>query len=101
MASIDRRTRTMDDPAEREPLRRLARLRVRVLAKRRRWHDAAVLLAEPAAPVRAADIANVGDRRAAKLRRTRHAPTRHNKLAPAVGSVTNDRSHLVGEDPRE
>jgi hypothetical protein len=29
---------------------------VRVLAQRGCWHDAAVLLAEPAAPVRAADI---------------------------------------------
>jgi hypothetical protein len=58
-------------------------------------------LAKPTAPVRAADIANIGDRRAAKLRRTWHAPTRHNKLAPAVGSIANDRSHLVGEDPWE
>jgi hypothetical protein len=49
--------------------------------------------------MRAADIANVGDRRAAKLSRTRHAPTRHNKLALAVGSIANDRSHLIGEDP--
>src|ERR1700733_7490707 len=87
--------------AKREPLRRLAGLRIRVFAKRCRRHDAAVLLAEPAAPMRAADIANVGDRRAAKLRRTRHAPARHNKLTLAVGSIANDRSHLVREDPRE
>jgi hypothetical protein len=59
------------------------------------------MFAEPPPPMRAADIANVGDWRAAELRRPWHAPTRHNKLALAVGSVANDRSHLVGEDPRE
>ncbi len=101
IASIDQRTRTAMFFAKREPFRRLARLGVSVLAKRSRRHDAAVLLAEPPAPMRAADIANVSDRRAAKLRRPRHAPTRHNKLALAVGSIANDRSHLVGEDPWE
>src|ERR1700722_11274917 len=40
---------------------------------------------EPSAPVRAADIANVGNRRAAKLRRPRHPPTRHNKLPRPPG----------------
>jgi hypothetical protein len=54
-----------------------------------------------AAPMGAADIANVGDRCAAELRRTRHPPPRHNKLALAVCSIANDRSHLVGKDARE
>jgi hypothetical protein len=51
--------------------------------------------------MRAAEVANVGDRRAAKLRWPRHAPTRHNKLALAISSIANDRSHLVGKDGRE
>jgi hypothetical protein len=69
--------------------------RRRPLARRDRSHG------EPPAPIRAADITNIGDRRAAKLRRPRHAPSRHNKLPLAVGSIANDRSHLVGEDPRK
>ena len=85
----------------RSPFRRLARFGVGVLAKRGRGRDAAVMFAEPAAPVRAAEITNIGDRCAAKLRRPWHAPTRHSKLALAVGSIANDRSHLVGEDIRE
>ena len=87
--------------AEREPFPRLARLGVGVFAKRSRWHNAAKTFAKPTAPMRATDIANVGDRRAAKLRRPWHAPTRHDKLTLAVGSIANDRSQLVGEDPGE
>ena len=37
-------------------------------------------------------------RLAAKLRRSRHAPARHDKLAFAVGPDANDRRELIGED---
>jgi hypothetical protein len=42
-----------------------------------------------------------GDGRAAILRRPRHAPPRHDKLALAVGSVANDWRRLIGEDAGE
>ena len=54
--------------AQREPYRRFARLRVRVLAKRCCRDEAAVSSAEPSSPVRAGEVADVGDRRAAVLR---------------------------------
>ena len=87
-----------DHPPFRHSRQFVAHHREAVVAGKR-WHDATVMLAEPAAPMGAPDIANVGDRRAAKLRRTRHSPARHDKLALAVRSVANDRSHLVREDP--
>ena len=86
---------------KREPRWRLARLGVGIFAKRCCRHDAAVSLAEPSAPVRASDVADIRDRRAAELRRPRHAPAGHNKLALAVRPVANDRRHLVGKDPRK
>src|ERR1700722_11603954 len=87
--------------AEGEPLRRLARPRVGVLAKRGCRHDAAVVFAEPAAPVRAANIANIGDRNPSKLRRTGHPPARHDKLTLAIHSVADNRRKLVGENSGE
>ncbi len=44
---------------------------------------------------------DAGDRRAAELRRSGHAPTRHDKLALAVVSNANDRRELIREDRRE
>jgi hypothetical protein len=72
-----------------------------VFAKRRCRNNATVSLAEPSAPVRAADVADVGDRLATELRRPGHAPTSHSKLTLAVRPVADDRRHLVGEDPRK
>jgi hypothetical protein len=51
--------------------------------------------------MRAADIAYLGDWTAAKLRRTRHPPTRHGNLALAVCAIADDRGHLIGKDPRK
>ncbi len=49
-------------------------------------------------PVRAHHIADVGHRLAAELRRPRHAPARHDKLALAVGPAPHDRRELIGKD---
>jgi hypothetical protein len=68
--------------AQREPCRGLAGSGWRVFAERCRWHEAPVLRRKPAAPVRARDVADVGDRLTAKLRRSRHAPARHDLLTP-------------------
>jgi len=51
--------------------------------------------------VGAADIADIGDRRAAELRRAGHPPARHDEFPLAVRSLANDRRHLVGEDSRK
>jgi hypothetical protein len=86
---------------KREPFWRLARFGVRVFAKRCRRDDAATRLRQPPAPVRAADIADVRDRRAAELRRAGHSPARHDKLTLALGADPKYRRHLVGEDRGE
>jgi hypothetical protein len=65
------------------------------------WHYATVSLAEPSAPVRARDVADVRDRLATELRRSRHSPTRRDELALAVRAVAHDGGHLVREDARE
>jgi hypothetical protein len=43
----------------------------------------------PAPRLRARDVADVGDRLTAKLRRPRHAPARHDKLALAIQPVAD------------
>ena len=68
-----------------------------VFAKRRRGHDAVARLSEPPSPMWAPDVADVRDRRAAELRRTRHSPARHDKLAFAVRANADERRHLVGK----
>jgi hypothetical protein len=71
-----------------------------VLVEAGRGHEASVPCRKPAAPVRARDVADVGDRLAAKLRRSGHSPARHDEFAP-LGVAANDRRELVGEDPSE
>ena len=63
--------------------------------------DVAALLAKPTPPMRALDVADVGDWRAAELRRSRHSPARHEKLALPIGPHAHDRRELVGEDRRQ
>jgi hypothetical protein len=83
------------------PVCRTARtIGVDVLAEPGRWNDAAVLDAEPSAPVRAHDFADVRHRLAAVLRRSRDPPVGHRKFAPS-GAIADDRRELVGEDSRE
>ena len=54
---------------------------------------------EPSAPVRASDVADVRDRRAAELRRSGHAPARHDKLALAVRPVRTIGASWSGKIP--
>jgi hypothetical protein len=61
--------------AHSEPRRRLAGSGRGVFAERCRWHEAAVPRRKPAPPVRTGNVADVGDRLAAKLRRSRHCPS--------------------------
>jgi hypothetical protein len=61
-------------------------------------HGAAASTAEPSLPVRACDVADVRDRLATKLRRSGHAPARHDQLALTIHAVAHDRRKLVGED---
>jgi hypothetical protein len=84
-----------------EPDRRLARPGVLTFAEGRRGHDTTIGEPEPSAPVRARDFADVCERLAAELRRSRHAPTRHDQLALTIRAAAHDRSHLVGDDARE
>ncbi len=49
----------------------------------------------------APDVPDVRHRLAAELRRSRHAPARHDKFALAIGGDANDRSHLIREDCRQ
>jgi hypothetical protein len=51
--------------------------------------------------MRTRDVADVGDRLAAKLQWSRHAPARHDQFALAIRVVAHDRRKLVGEDPGE
>ena len=60
-----------------------------------------MLRSKPASPMRALHVSNVRHRRTAELRRTRHSPTRHDKLALAIRAAADDRGHLVGEDRGE
>ena len=81
--------------AQGEPYRRLARRRRRSPAR------GGGSFRKPPAPVWARDVADVGDRPAAKLQRAWHAPARHNKFAVTIRAVAHDRRVLVGEDPGE
>src|SRR5271165_3517658 len=51
--------------------------------------------------MRALDVTNVRDRRAAKLRRPRHSPARHDEFALAGRPDPDNRRHLIGKDRRE
>jgi hypothetical protein len=53
--------------------------------------------------VRAADVADVGDRRAAVLWRSWHTPACHDELELALGvdGGGDDRCHLIGKDAGE
>jgi hypothetical protein len=46
--------------------------------------------------MRACDVADVGDRLAAKLQWSRHAPARHDQFALTIHAVAHDRRELVG-----
>jgi hypothetical protein len=48
--------------------------------------------------MRARDVADVGDRLAAKLRGSRHAPSGHDQFALTIRAVANDRRELIWED---
>ena len=85
---------------EGEPDRRLARLRVGVLAERRDRHEAAMGDPEPGPPVRARDIAHIGDRMLAERLGPRHAPAHHREV-PAGRAVQDHRRQLVGKDSRQ
>src|SRR5271166_3727453 len=51
--------------------------------------------------MRALDVTNVRDRRAAKLRRPGHSPARHDEFALAVRRDPDNRRHLIRKDRRE
>jgi len=68
----------------------------RAEARRRRLHDLA-----SRRTIHLTHVADVGDGRAAILRRPRHAPARHDELALAVFAGANDRRELIGEDSGE
>src|ERR1700722_9161930 len=70
-----------------EPSRRLAGSGRGVFAERCRWYEASVPRRKPAASVRACDVADVGDRLAAKLQWSRHAPARHDQFALTIPAV--------------
>jgi hypothetical protein len=46
-------------------------------------------------------VADVGDRLAAKLRRSGHTPSPYDQFALTIRAVAHDRRKLVGEDPGE
>ena len=52
-------------------------------------------------PVRTRNVADVGDRLAAKLQWSRHAPARHEQFALTIPAVSHDRRELVRENPGE
>src|SRR6476619_7086314 len=54
---------------------------------------------QPAAPMRRGGVADIGDRRAARARRGRHAPAHHGQLATGA-SVAHDRCRIVGKYAR-
>jgi hypothetical protein len=91
---------------ERESDRRLAAVRQRlVLAKTRERHDAAMLDAEPASPVRGFDVPDIGDARIRvapfqQERRRGHAPTRHRKF-PTFRLVADNGCPIVRKYPRQ
>src|SRR5271166_1779459 len=86
---------------EGKPRRRLTRPGVLVLAEGRGRHEAAVLRSQPPAPVRARDVADVGDGLAPILRRSGHAPAGHDEFTFAIHSVADNRRELIREDTRE
>jgi hypothetical protein len=47
----------------------------------------------------ASHIADLGDGSAAEGGRARHAPSRHNKLANAIGCIPRDRRQKIWKDP--
>ena len=51
--------------------------------------------------MRALDVTNVRDRRAAKLRRPGHSPARHDEFALAIRRDPDNRRHLIRKDRRE
>jgi hypothetical protein len=91
---------------EREPDRQLAAVRQRlVLARTRERHDAAILDAEPASPVRGFDVPDIGDARIRvapfqQERRRGHAPTRHRKF-PTFRLVADKGCPIVRKYPRQ
>jgi hypothetical protein len=64
----------------------------------RKTMSPAILCAEPAAPVRARDVAGVGDGLAPILRRSGHAPAGHDEFTFAIYSVADNRRELIRED---
>ena len=80
-----------------EPVRHLG-LAVGVLAERRRRHEAAPLRLQPAAPVGAVQVTDIGDRPGAEIGWRGHAPPHHGQLARAVTGDMDHRRHLVGKD---
>jgi hypothetical protein len=85
---------------EGEPGRRLARLGVGVFAEGVERHDTAMGDIQPGAPMRTGRVADVGDGRTTKLRRSRHAPTGQHELAYAIRRIANNRGRIVGKDAR-
>jgi hypothetical protein len=84
-----------------DPRGRLVRLVISVFAEAGRRHEAAVPRRKPTAPVRARDLADVGDRLAVKLQWPRHAPARNHQFVLTIHAVAHDRRELVGEDAGE
>ena len=82
---------------EREPGRRLASASCRHI-RRTTFTGTRQRLAgsKPAPPMRARGVADVGDRRATELRRSRHAPAHRLEPALALGDA-DDRRHLIRE----
>jgi hypothetical protein len=62
-------------------------------------HETAAFGLQLEPPVRRRGVADVGNRRAAELRRARHAPARHGQFT-LVGVGAHDRRHMVGKDRR-
>jgi hypothetical protein len=86
------------------PRERLAS-RARTLGKAREWDEAPALDPKPPAPMRRADVADIGDAGIGflalqRVRRRRHAPARHGEFA-AIGLVANDGRSVVGIDAWE
>jgi hypothetical protein len=76
-----------------------------MLGKARERHHAAAFDAEPAPPMRGADVAHIGDAGIGipafqRKERRRHAPPRHGQLA-AVRLVANDRRLIIRKDSWE
>jgi hypothetical protein len=85
---------------KRKPCRRLARLGVGVFTKRSERHEATAFRFEPAPPVRAFHVANIGDRSAAEGRRSGHPPSRHHQFTHAVRRIAHDGRGIVRKNSR-